>query len=126
MITCFFTRFPAALYQNFVVWRRGERGRLTRSKGLNLVERLEKHQAGVLAFAEHDVVPFTNNLAEQDIRPVKIKVKVAGCFRTILGGAHYARINSFFSTVRKQKFNPFTELLKAFNDIISDYRLGST
>jgi uncharacterized coiled-coil protein SlyX len=55
-----------------------------------------------------------------------VVVKVAGCFRTILGAAQYARINSFFSTVRKQRFNPFTELLKVFNGSIPDYRLGST
>lgn len=60
-------------------------GRDKQSKDRNLMNRLTKHQQAVLAFAQHEEVPFTNNLAERDIRPWKTKLKVSGCFRTTTG-----------------------------------------
>ena len=53
-----------------------------------------------LAFVEG--VPFTNNLAEQGIRNVKIKQKIA-VFRTEKGAQIYARIQGFINTVKKHK-----------------------
>jgi len=90
------------------------RGRSKKSKGRNLYERLVKHRQAVLAFAYHEQVPFTNNQAERDIRPVKGKIKTAGCFRTPLGASHYARIQGFVSTARKQGRQVFVELKNAF------------
>ena len=90
-------------------------GRPKQSKGRNLMDRLVKHQSAVLAFAQHEVVPFTNNLAERDIRPWKTKLKVSGCFRTTTGADYYARIRSFISTTRKQHKSVFTELCRVLN-----------
>ncbi|MGB3777500.1 MAG: transposase [Tunicatimonas sp.] len=90
-------------------------GRPKQSKGRNLMNRLVKHQSAVLAFAQHEVVPFTNNLAERDIRPWKTKLKVSGCFRTTIGADYYARIRSFISTARKQRKSVFTELCRVIN-----------
>lgn len=87
-----------------------KRGKLKRTKGRNLLERLEKYQQAVLAFAYYPEVPFTNNLAERDIRPTKSKIKVAGCFRTFEGAQHYARIRAFISTCLKQGQNVFQQL----------------
>ncbi len=92
----------------------GKRGKLKRTKGRNLLERLEKLKAAVLAFAFNDEVPFTNNQAERDLRPVKVKLKVSGCFRTFVGAEHYARIAGFVSTSRKNKLNVFRELYNVF------------
>jgi transposase len=93
----------------------GKRGKPKRTKGRNLVERLIREMDAVLAFAFNEEVPFTNNLAERDIRPVKIKIKVSNCFRTLTGAEIYARIESFISTARKNNRNIFEELTNTLN-----------
>ena len=94
----------------------GQKGRMKKSKGLNLLERLSKNQDAVLSFAFHQDLPFTNNQAERDLRPVKTKQKVSACFRTIAGANHYARIQGFISTIRKQGLNPFLQLQDVFQN----------
>jgi transposase len=89
-----------------------KRGRTHRGKALTLLDRLLLHTDAILAFAEFEVVPFSNNQAERDIRPIKTKLKVAGCFRTTNGAERYARIQGFISTCRKNKVNVFNELKK--------------
>lgn len=101
------------------------RGRPQNTKGRNLLLRLDEKREAILAFAWHKCVPFTNNLAERDIRPAKTKLKVAGCFRTLKGAQVYARINGFISTLRKQNLNPFNELVGIFNGNLPSYRLAT-
>jgi transposase len=86
------------------------KARPKKTKGRNLLERLIKHKHAVLAFAQHQLVPFTNNQAERDLRPAKGKQKVAGCFRTFGGAATYARMQAFIATCRKQKQDLFGQL----------------
>jgi transposase len=88
----------------------GQTGRPRRSKGRNLLDRLVLHQEAVLAFAFEPGVPFTNNQAERDLRPVKVKQRVSGCFRTESGAVMYARISGFVSTMRKNGRNVVDEL----------------
>ena len=92
----------------------GKKGRYKRTKGRNLVERLIREKEAVLAFAFNREVPFTNNLAERDIRPAKVKQKVSNCFRTLSGAEIYARIAGFVSTARKHDRNVFSELYSTF------------
>lgn len=94
----------------------GKKGRPKATKGRNLLNRLIEHQDGILAFAFHQQVPFTNNLAERDLRPIKTKQKVAGCFRTFEGAQRHARIVGFISTVRKNELNIFNELKNLFDN----------
>jgi transposase len=92
----------------------GRKGRYKRTRGRNLVERLIRERDAVLAFAFNKEVPFTNNLAERDIRPAKVKQKISNCFRTFKGAEIYARIEGFISTVRKNKRCVFPELCTTF------------
>jgi transposase len=90
------------------------KGRKKKSKAMNLLERLIEYKEYVLAFAFNEDVPFTNNLAERDLRTAKIKMKVSNCFRSFEGAENYARIASFISTARKNKRNIFEEIYKSF------------
>lgn len=91
------------------------RGKPKKSKGRNLAERLTKYKTEVLRFALQSQVPFSNNQAERDLRPVKGKQKVAGCFRTIEGAQRYARLQSVFSSWTKQGQSIFKELKAILN-----------
>ena len=78
-----------------------KRGRLKRSKARNLLERLKDFEADVLRFMDSEVVPFTNNQGENDLRMTKVHQKIAGCFRSPEGSTFFCRIRSYISTCRK-------------------------
>jgi transposase len=90
------------------------RGRAKSSPGRNLLNRLTTYESANLAFAQVEGVPFTNNLAERAIRPVKVKLKVSGCFRTLTGASHYARLQSIVSSIRLCGGNVFSVLHDLF------------
>jgi len=84
-----------------------------KKSGINLLKRLMHKEDAVLAFVHNPVVPFTNNLAEQDIRMVKVRQKISGCFRTCEGGAVFCRVRSYISTARKQGWKIWDALADA-------------
>jgi transposase len=88
----------------------GKRGK--QRTGHNLLVRLKKFQAETLRFLTDFDVPFTNNLAEQDLRMMKVRMKISGSFRTLEGAEIFARLRSIVSTARKQGFN-ILEILSA-------------
>ena len=81
------------------------RGRQPRRVGHNLLLRLITRKPDVLRFLSDPTVPFTNNLAEQDGRMMKLRQKISGGFRSEEGAADFAVIRSVLSTARKQGWN---------------------
>lgn len=92
-----------------------KRGRKKQTKPQNLLDRLEKYETWVLAFMHDFRVPFTNNLAEQDIRMIKVKQKISGCFRTTEGAERFLAVRSYISTVRKNGLRIFPAIVSALN-----------
>ena len=92
-------------------------GKPKQSPGRNVLDRLRAPQAGGLAFALEADVPFTNNQAERDLRPAKVKQKVSGGFRTEEGARVYTRLQAVISTFRKQGENIFARLRELFAPI---------
>jgi hypothetical protein len=81
-----------------------KRGRVAKTKSLNLLEAFINRPQEILRFVYDNNVPFDNNLAERDLRMVILKQKISGCFRTLHGAEVFCRIRSYISTARKQGY----------------------
>lgn len=69
---------------------------------LRLARRFRDHETTILRFVADLAVPWTNNQAERDIRPVKIQQRTSGgCWRTLTGLADFAIVRSYLSTASK-------------------------
>jgi transposase len=86
-----------------------------RSPAANLLARLSGFVTDVLRFAHDLRVPFDNNLAERDIRMVKLRQKISGGLRTWAGAKTFCAIRSYLSTARKQGINALEALTKLHN-----------
>ena len=92
-----------------------KRGRRKKGKILALVERLANYKASVCLFINNFHVPFDNNQAERDIRMIKVKTKVSGCFRTEEGARDYLKIMSYIGTAHKKGYNAYEAIKNAIS-----------
>jgi len=101
--------------------RKGKRGRVKRTKARNLLERLIEYESDVLRFMDNKIVPFTNNLGENDIRMTKVQQKISGCFRSLDGAKIFCRVRSYLSTCRKQGITSSQALAILFRGELPDF-----
>ena len=87
--------------------------RKKKGKILALAERLANYKEAVCRFFNNFAVPFTNNLAERDLRMTKVKDKVSGCFRTLTGAESFLLIMSYVGTAKKHGINSHQAILHA-------------
>jgi len=90
-----------------------KRGRKKKGKSVRLLEVFIRDREKVMRFIHNKDTPFDNNIAERDLRMVKLKQKVSGCFRTVQGGRIFCRIRSYISSVRKQGYSVLDCIVKA-------------
>jgi transposase len=100
--------------------RPGQRGRLKRGKTRALLDRCDEHMYDYLRFAFDFRVPFTNNLAERDLRINRLKENVSGCFRTDDGADEWADVMSYLKTAAKNNVLAMDALKMALDGKAAD------
>lgn len=82
---------------------------------LTLARRFRNHEDMILRFVVDLAVPWTNNQAERDVRPVKIQQRTSGgCWRTLTGIADFAVVQSYLSTATKWGLDTHDVLTQLF------------
>ncbi len=113
LLAAFHQRYWEALREGLAYHRKlprlpphpSNRGKARRRPGHNLLIRMHKFKDEVLRFLIDFDVPFTNNLAEQALRMMKVKMKISGAFRTFDGAQAFAAPRAILATARKRRWN---------------------
>ena len=93
--------FPVQLHET------GKKGRQKQHEATNLLVRLRDFKTEVWRFITDWYVPFDNNQAERMVRPIKVKIKVIGGFRSVGGSEAFCVIRSIWETNKLNGINPF-------------------
>jgi transposase len=99
----------------------GKRGRTKQSKARNLLDRLDEFEDETLRFITNPIIPFTNNLAERDIRMTKLQQKISGCFKSLATAQIFCRTRSFLSTCIKRRLSATETLKGLFEGTLPDF-----
>ena len=80
-----------------------------------LAARFDQHRDMILRFTTDLAVGFTNNVAERNVRPVKVQQRSSGgCWRTLQGLADFAVVQSYLSTATRWGITRFDALHRLF------------
>ncbi len=90
------------------------RGRAKHHPAQNLLDALVQHADWVIGFLDDGALPFTNNLAERDLRMLKVQQKISGTFRNDGGVAVFCALRSYLATLQKQGHSLFAALTRVF------------
>jgi hypothetical protein len=82
-----------------------------------MLNRLSNFKDSYMLFIRDYKVPFTNNLAERDLRSEKTKEKVSGLFRSWDGIVSYSKVRSYLSTVKKRSKDLFASIIQVMEGI---------
>jgi transposase len=92
----------------------GTRGVLA-TEARTLIRRFHRFEDMILRFAVDLTVPFTNNVAERAVRPVKVQQRTSGgAWRTLAGLADFAIVQSYLDTATKWGMDKLDALRQLF------------
>ncbi len=78
----------------------------------DLYSHVEKHY---FAWVKDFSLPVTNNLSERSLRGIKSKQKISGQFWSTENAGHYAKIQSYMETCRRNGISPHHAMVRLMN-----------
>ena len=80
-----------------------------------MIRRFHRYEDMILRFATDLTVPFTNNVTERAVRPVKVQQRTSGgAWRTLAGLIDFAIVQSYLDTATKWGLDKLDALHQLF------------